>query len=109
VAAWPHLLKVKSKGAPIFLKRSPYKLLGANITAGVVVHSPPAGTDKKANPEGPIPGKGNLRSKWMYTNSIELIVDGDIVALNRIPLPQDTPIIDERFSKGPGARDQGPE
>ena len=29
---------------------------------------------------------------------IELIVDGDIVDLNRIPLPTDTPIIDKRFN-----------
>jgi hypothetical protein len=27
-------------------------------------------------------------------------VDGDIVDLNRIPLPPDTPIIDERFKDG---------
>jgi hypothetical protein len=31
---------------------------------------------------------------------IELIFDGDIVDLNRIPLPPDTPIIDERFKDG---------
>jgi hypothetical protein len=28
---------------------------------------------------------------------IELVVDGDIVDLNRIGLPMDTPIIDKRF------------
>jgi len=33
----------------------------------------------------------------MWTNYIELIVDGNIVDLNRIHLPADTPIIDERF------------
>ena len=32
---------------------------------------------------------------------IELIVDGDIVDLNRIPLPADTPIIDKRFKEQP--------
>ena len=31
---------------------------------------------------------------------IQLIVDGEIVDLNRIPLPPDTPIIDERFKDG---------
>jgi hypothetical protein len=31
---------------------------------------------------------------------IELIVDGDVVDLNRIPLPPDTPVIDERFQDG---------
>lgn len=32
--------------------------------------------------------------------NIELIVDGDIVDLNRIPLPANTPIIDKRFDSG---------
>jgi hypothetical protein len=34
----------------------------------------------------------------MNTTWIELVVDGDIVDLNRIPLPADTPMIDERFT-----------
>jgi hypothetical protein len=33
--------------------------------------------------------------------SIELVVDGKIVDLNRIALPADTPIVDERFSEAP--------
>jgi hypothetical protein len=37
----------------------------------------------------------------MYTTFIELVVNGEIVDLNRIPLPTDTPIIDERFKDGP--------
>jgi len=36
----------------------------------------------------------------MNTTYIELAVDGKIVDLNRIPLPSDTPIIDERFKHG---------
>ena len=36
----------------------------------------------------------------MWTTYIELIVDGDIVDLNRIPLPADTPVIDMRFKDG---------
>ena len=59
--------------------------LGDN-KAGVVVHSPPAG-------EKDIPGT-------VRTTYIELVVDGDIVDLNRIPLPSDTPIIDHRFKDG---------
>ena len=31
----------------------------------------------------------------IYTTYIELVVDGEIVDLNRIPLPADTPIIDK--------------
>jgi hypothetical protein len=34
---------------------------------------------------------------WERTIYIELIVDGEIVDLNRFMLPPDTPIIDERF------------
>ncbi len=77
-SAWPHILKVKSKGAPVRLVRGPNFFLGDHIKAGVVVHCPPLG--QAVDP--------------IY---IELVVDGDIVDLNRIPLPGDTPIIDERF------------
>ena len=34
-----------------------------------------------------------------WNEYIELIVDGDIVDLNRILLPADTPIIDKRFEE----------
>lgn len=89
-SAWPHLLKIKSKGAPIVLRRGPSFWLGDKATAGVCVHTPPAGQDPITD------GKGN----WEKTISIELIVDGEIIDLNRIPLPDDTPIIDERFKGG---------
>ena len=75
-SAWPHLLTVKSKGASIRLVRAPNFFLG-DPKAGVVVHSPPLGQEDPTY--------------------IELVIDGDIVDLNRIPLPVDTPIIDERF------------
>jgi hypothetical protein len=97
-AAWPHLLKVKTKRAPVFLVRGPNFFLGEKAKAGVVVHSPPEGqTNNPATPEGPIPGVEQPRTRWMNTTFIELVVDGQIVDLNRIPLPQDTPIVDERF------------
>jgi hypothetical protein len=83
-SAWPHLLKVKSKGASVILVRGPNFFLGANIKAGVVVHCPPPG--QSDNPA--------------YTTYIELVVDGNIVDLNRIPLPANTSIIDERFKDG---------
>ena len=82
-AAWPHLLKVKAKGAPVHLVRGENFFLGG-AKAGVVIHCPPAGTAGAANAE-----------------SIELVVDGAIVDLNRLPLPADTPIIDERFKDVP--------
>jgi hypothetical protein len=97
-SAWPQILKVKSKGAPVLIVRGPNFFLGGNKKAGVVVHCPPLGqAENPATPEGPIPGVTNVRERWMNTNYIELIVDGDVVDLNRIPLPADTPIIDERF------------
>ena len=83
-SAWPHLLKVKSKGAPIILLRSPYTRLG-RIDAGVFIHTPLAGAVDPADLQ-----------RCIY---IELIVDGKVVDLNRIPLPADTPIIDQRFKE----------
>jgi hypothetical protein len=100
-AAWPHLLKVKSEGAPIILVRAPRTDFMQIKPAGVLIHSPPAGHDKQANPGAPLRGQDNPRATWMWTTFIELVVDGDIVDLNRIPLPPDTPIIDERFQEPP--------
>jgi len=97
-SAWPHILKVKSKGAPVILVRGPNFFLGENAKSGVVVHCPPLGqADNPATPEAPIPAQSNPRTTWLNTTFIELVVDGDIVDLNRLPLPPDTPIIDERF------------
>jgi hypothetical protein len=100
-AAWPHILKVKSKGAPVFLVRGPNFFLEDQSKAGVVVHCPPVGqANNPGTPEEPIPGVVDLRMRWMNTTYIELVVDGEIVDLNRIPLPADTPIVDERFKEG---------
>jgi hypothetical protein len=129
--AWPHILKVKTKGAPIVLVRGENFFLGKDSLPGLVVHSPPAGgaenrpaqADKPATgepaagepqikgaptvagegpikDEGPIEGVEDRRLRWMNTTYIELVVDGQIVDLNRIPLPKGTPIIDERFTDG---------
>jgi hypothetical protein len=89
-AAWPHLLKVKSKGAPIVLRRGPSFWLGGESKAGVCVHTPPKG-------EAPIADGSKAGGRVERTIYIEVIVDGEIVDLNRIPLPPDTPISDERF------------
>lgn len=98
-AAWPALLKVKTKGAPIILVRSPSKHWHfGEIKAGVLVHCPPPDKDVKKF-EGPIKGVTDPHERWMSTTYIELIVDGEIVDLNRISLPADTPIIDQRFEK----------
>ena len=99
-AAWPHLLKVKSKGAPVILVKSPYTWIG-RIDAGVIVHAPPATKAPREEPpvvEEPIKSN-NPRIAWKNGNYMELIVDGEIVDLNRIKLPNDCRIIDERFKE----------
>lgn len=99
---WPHLLAVKSEGAPIILMPGPNKWLGNTIQGGVRIHCPPSSRHPEKDPvapKGKIINTDNPRVRWMNRNYIELIVDGKIVDLNRIELPPDTPIIDERFKK----------
>ena len=71
-SAWPHILTVEGQHAPLVLLSSPDTSLGDSIAAGVRIF-------RRARIE------------------IEVIVDGDIVDLNRIPLPADAPVIDKRF------------
>ena len=103
-AAWPHLLKMKTVGAPVILLKSPYNWVG-HIAAGVIVHAPPASKEERAEP--PVvtkPGDSDSpRSNWRNGNYIELFVDGKVVDLNRIKLPGDGQIIDERFRKDPAS------
>jgi hypothetical protein len=98
-SAWPHILKVKSKGAPVILLRGPDSRLGTKINAGVRIHCPPPQRGDRAMPEAPL-NTTNVWERWMYTTFIDLIVDGEVVDLNRIPLPAETPIIDERSKDG---------
>jgi hypothetical protein len=96
-AAWPELLKVKTKGAPLVLLRSPNTHWHFGKTkAGVLIHTPSPNAKIK-EPAEPYEPTGDVVTRWWHTIYIELVVDGDIVDLNRIPLPPDTPIIDERF------------
>jgi len=96
-AAWPELLKVKTKGAPLVLVRSPNAHWHFGQTkAGVLIHTPSPDAKIK-EPAEPYEPRGDVVTRWWHTIYIELIVDGEIVDLNRIPLPADTPIIDERF------------
>jgi hypothetical protein len=96
-AAWPHLLKVKSKGTSLVLVRGPNFFLGEHANAGVVIHSP--ADDRAAAPANPkAPGVGRAARRGLNATHIELVVDGAIVDLNCIPLPADTPIIDKRFN-----------
>ena len=97
-AAWPQLLKVKSKGVPIVLVRGPKTDFFVVQPAGVIIRTPPV--NEAPGPENGVSisdaqkADGEWRTKASY---IELVVDGEIVNLNRIPLPPDTLIIDERF------------
>jgi hypothetical protein len=99
-AAWPHLLKVKSKGVPIVLVRGPKTDFFAVQPAGVIIRTPPV--NEAPGPENGVSitdaqkADGEWRTKASY---IELVVDGEIVDLNRIALPADTLIIDERFKE----------
>jgi hypothetical protein len=97
-AAWPHILKVKTKGAPIMLMRGPHIRVKVEQTAGVRirVHSgspPQMVTDPETNEIKHVVTPGVKPTEV----SLILVVDGQIVDLNRIPLPADTPIIDDRF------------
>jgi hypothetical protein len=74
-AAWPHILAVRTEGVPITLFRGPHEYLGT-LNAGVRIWDP------------------------VYEDrGIWLVVDGEIVDLNRIPLPEGTVIIDRRFEE----------
>lgn len=92
--AWPHLLKVKAKGAPLILVRGPKTDFFSIKPAGVLIHTPPVDSKEQEAPrDTTVP-----RDRWLYANYIELAIDGEVVDLNRIELPADTPIIDERFN-----------
>jgi hypothetical protein len=100
-AAWPQLLKVKTKGAPIFLVRGSF-FLGDQAKAGVIVHSPPVGQhDNPRTPEAPIPGVTNERERWMNPTYFEVVVDGDVIDSRRIRIPKGTPVHDERSPAKP--------
>jgi hypothetical protein len=96
-SAWPHLLTLKSKSAPLILQRGPHvrfkSIQWPALEAGVRIVTPsepyPPGYAAQAKKEGV-----ELRT----LTDIELVIDGQIVDLNRIPLPADTPIIDRRFA-----------
>ena len=100
-AAWPSLLKVKTKAAPIFLIRGENFFLGDRRKAGVIIHCPPEGQNKNPRtPEKPIEGIQNLRERWMNTNFIEVVDDGETVVFEHLKVPKGTPIVDERLKSG---------
>jgi hypothetical protein len=87
------------------------------VKQGKVLKPGPPWPDDLISPTGALPeyvgvAEDNGKSKWApFTDKrasgflyrarieIELVVDGEIINLNRIPLPADTPILDKRFAK----------
>lgn len=61
-AVWPHLLNVKTKGAPIVLRRGPSFWLGDESKAGVCVHTPPEG-------EAPVAEAKEAGGSWERSTS----------------------------------------
>jgi hypothetical protein len=127
--AWPVIVGLKSKGAPIILEESPSTYHGRALASGVRVLWPAGGTvglpDGTTLPTGPLwpdsarLGSGDLpeyvirQGKVLvpYTGQeplgfrfrarvdIVLITDGLIVNTNDIKIPTQTPIIDKRVKK----------
>ncbi|MCE9525917.1 MAG: hypothetical protein K8R36_07675 [Planctomycetales bacterium] len=92
---------MKTKGAPIILVRGPKTSFFSVKPAGVHIQTPPVDArQKEAVPEVASEDAKKAHGAWR-TNAtyIELVVDGEIVDLNRLPLPADTLIIDERFQE----------
>lgn len=100
-SAWTHLLKVKSPGSPITLIRSPYEGTGArkgrSMNAGVLINSHPfVGTTTDPATADSLANDTALKSTT--TTTVVLVVDGEVVDMNRIPLPPNTNIQDLRFN-----------
>ena len=101
-AAWPHLMKVKTKAAPVFLVKAPNFFLGEGVKAGVIVHAPPVGQHKNPRtPEAPIAGVEEPRMRWSNTTYVDVVVDGEIIDASRLRLPDKTPLIDQRTEAKP--------
>ena len=137
--AWPHILGLKTPGAPLILERSPstYHVSGSTAETGVRILCPapgrcytPEGKMLETGPPWPkcvklpsgglpeyvviqdgqwvaFDGANRCQSRHRARVDIVLITDGKIVDLNRIQLPADTPIIDNRFNERHNKTDAG--
>jgi hypothetical protein len=129
---WPAIVSLKSKGAPLILKKGESSYRGRPaVVGGVQILYPLRNQEGLSNPgidpnllesilkssssppeyvtvagipftgvvPQPQPKKGKfLGSLYRVRTDIILVVDGDVIDLNRISLPADTPIIDQRFT-----------
>jgi hypothetical protein len=100
-SAWPHLLKVKTKGAPVILRRGPDKSSGDVLNAGVRILCPIGKPREAPVLREPVAADSGTPELWRTRYRIVLVIDGDVVDLNRLPLPADAPIVDERFKDRP--------
>jgi hypothetical protein len=88
-AAWPHILTLKTKDAKITLVRGSHlRVAEGKSASGVHLALPREVSSAQAE---------KLPANIVTT--IWLVVDGEIVDLNRIALPADTTIIDKRFEE----------
>ena len=86
-AAWPHILALKAKDAKITLVRGSHlRVAEGKSASGVHLALPRELSSAQAE---------KLPANIVTT--IWLVVDGKIVDLNRVALPADTTIIDDRF------------
>ncbi len=129
--AWPEIINLKTKGAPLILEKSPSKYNVSGTTAetgirilwhsmnpvimddGSILRASSVDFTSLVSQTGELPeyvivkdgkwipydGQDDSGSRHRARVDIVLITDANIVDLNRIPLPADTPIIDRRFSK----------
>ena len=105
-AMWPHLLKLRPKTVPLTLKRGPHVMYwdtrpAKNKTAGIHLFTwskadgkPPANVKLEQTEFSKTPG---VYLQDCTLHAIELVIDGKIVDLNRIPLPKGAKIVDQRF------------
>jgi len=102
---WPVILKLKSNGGHLILKRAPSRW--AKLESGIQIFCPPHGL--KPAPKALETHAANSSRPPEYTDDggdlfrsridIALVVDGKTIDLNRIPLPPDTPIVDRRWNE----------
>jgi len=126
---WPVLCQVKSKGAPLKIysvgSAAP-TVASSNKAAAVRIHAPARGMSGSLAigppwpaaallPDGQLPEYvEHVGDTWVPAAAgkpfffhfrarvdLELVVDGKVIDLNRIPLPADTPIVDTRAAPEP--------
>jgi hypothetical protein len=131
---WPAILSLKSKGAPLILRKGPssyrqepslvrgvhiiYPLrdqkglyhpgIDPNLLNSILASADPLPEYVKITDGHYMPFLGDLPSPlpaffklseplYRVRTDIILVIDANVVDLNRIPLPKNTPIIDQRF------------